>query len=347
MSNNNNNSTPLATTAPALVEAPQSAVTVVGGTAPATTTAAQATKIDLPTRLVLAALSGMGAATVCHPLDVVRVQMQTSSSFRNSYHAATSIYAQSGLVNGLYAGISAAYLRQWLYGSCRIGIYSYLLEGAQQQNLAAGRKKNDISFATKLGMGCTSGSIGSLVGTPSEVALVRMGADSKLPVAERRNYTSVVNCLTRIAKEEGVINLWRGAAPTVARATVLSACQLGVTSEAKEYLSDSGYFGVNGQWLGGYPMMFCATTLSSFCANLAANPFDVIKSRMQQMKTTPGVTPPYTSMMDCFIKSIKAEGPMVLYAGFTPAFLKLAPYTILSLTLADKLTKAWTGKEAL
>jgi hypothetical protein len=36
-----------------------------------------------------------------------------------------------------------------------------------------------------------------------------------------------------------------------------------------------------------------------------------------------------------------------LYRGFTPAFVKLAPYTIISLTLVDKLTKAVTGKEAL
>ena len=55
----------------------------------------------------------------------------------------------------------------------------------------------------------------------------------------------------------------------------------------------------------------------------------------------------YSGMADCFVKSVRAEGPMVLYAGFTPAFIKLAPYTVISLTLADKLTKALTGKEAL
>ena len=42
---------------------------------------------------------------------------------------------------------------QWLYGSCRIGIYANLLEKAQNENMANGREKNDISFARKLGMG--------------------------------------------------------------------------------------------------------------------------------------------------------------------------------------------------
>jgi len=247
----------------------------------------------------------------------------------------------------LYAGISAAYLRQWLYGSCRIGIYAYLLEHAKLANVTAGRARDDISFPKKLSMGCISGGIGSFVGTPSELALVRMSADSKLPEAQRRNYNNVVDCIVRISRKEGAMNLWRGATPTVARATLLSACQLGVTSEVKENLAKSGYFGEKGQMFHGLPMMFCATLCSSFCANIVANPFDVVKSRMQNMAISADGKAMYSGMVDCFVKSVKAEGPTVLYAGFTPAFIKLAPYTVISLTLADKLTKAVTGKDAL
>lgn len=79
-------------------------------------------------RLVFGALAGMGAATFCHPLDVIRVQMQTDGvKYKNTFDAATKIYSRAGLVDGLYAGVSAAYLRQWMYGSFRIGIYAYLL----------------------------------------------------------------------------------------------------------------------------------------------------------------------------------------------------------------------------
>ena len=122
---------------------------------------------QLQYRMVLAACSGMVAATVCHPLDVIRVQMQTEGTqFKSTVDAGLSIYRNGGL----YAGISAAYLRQWLYGSFRIGVYSYQFEHAQLENQKAGRSKNDISFANKLRFGCVSGAIGSFVGTPSEVA---------------------------------------------------------------------------------------------------------------------------------------------------------------------------------
>lgn len=106
------------------------------------------------------------------------------------------------------------------------------------QNVAQGKDKNDIPFSRKLAMGCCSGAIGSFIGTPSELALVRLSADSKLPPAERRNYANVIDCIVRISKEEGASNLWRGATPTVLRATFLSAAQLGVTSEIKGYLSN-------------------------------------------------------------------------------------------------------------
>ena len=93
--------------------------------------------------------------------------------------------------------------------------------------------------------------------------------------------------------------------------------------------------------------MLCSTIAASFVANIAANPFDVIKSRMQNMPIQADGTALYSGMVDCLRKSVAAEGIMVLYAGFTPAFLKLAPYTIISLTLADKLTQAVTGKDAM
>ena len=221
--NGNHNEKPLATMTSVATNAHSQSMS-----APSITVkrAEQTAAIPLTTRMVLSAFAGMGAATFCHPLDVIRVQMQTFH-YRNTLHASVSIYKDAGLKNGLYAGISAAYLRQWLYGSFRMGIYSYLLEQAKIKNGGSAEK---IPFATKLGMGCISGGIGSFVGTPSEVALVRMSADSKLPPSERRGYTSVLNCLVRIAKEEGATKLWTGAAPTVARATLLSSCQMGVTS---------------------------------------------------------------------------------------------------------------------
>ena len=80
----------------------------------------------------------------------------------------------------------------------------------------------------------TAGGLGACIGNPAEVALVRMSADLRLPVAERRNYSNGVNAISRIAREEGVAALWRGVVPTVQRAMILNAAQLGTFAQAKD-----------------------------------------------------------------------------------------------------------------
>ena len=152
---------------------------------------------------------------------------------------------------------------------------------------------------------------------------------------------------SRIAKEEGITKLWTGARVTVLRAMLLSACALAFTSEIKLRLTGTGIFGENGQLLGGIPLLFCAILVSSFIANIVSNPFDVVKSRMQNQQKDKSGKLQYSSMSDCFVKIIGQEGVPKLWAGFVPAFLKLAPYTVISLTLTEKITMAVTGKAAL
>jgi solute carrier family 25 (mitochondrial oxoglutarate transporter), member 11 len=97
-------------------------------------------------------------------------------------------------------------------------------------------------FFMKAGLGMTAGMAGAFVGTPAEVALIRMTADGRLPLAERRNYKSVFDALFRITKEEGLLTLWRGAIPTMGRAMVVNAAQLASYSQAKQLLMDTGAF---------------------------------------------------------------------------------------------------------
>ena len=48
-----------------------------------------------------------------------------------------------------------------------------------------------------------SGGIAVCIGTPFDVALVRMQADSMKPLDGRRNYKNVFDAIGRIAREEG------------------------------------------------------------------------------------------------------------------------------------------------
>ena len=154
-------------------------------------------------------------------------------------------------------------------------------EQAESKAQLEGATSTALPLHVKMALGLCSGGIGSFVGTPSEVALVRMSADSKLPVNQRRNYKGIGDCLARIYQDEGLAGLWTGARVTVLRAMLLTACVLGIGSEIKERLAGTGWFGLHGKMFHGLPLLFVATICSSFFANIVTNPVDVVKSRMQ------------------------------------------------------------------
>lgn len=69
-----------------------------------------------------------------------------------------------------------------------------------------------------------AGSAGAIVGTPAELALIRMTSDGRLPVHEQRKYKNVFDALYRVIKEEGVLILWRVAGFYFA--SLISTCRL-------------------------------------------------------------------------------------------------------------------------
>lgn len=69
--------------------------------------------------------------------------------------------------------LSAGLLRQATYTTTRLGIYSVLLERL------GGADGTPPPFLAKAAIGMTAGAAGAFVGTPAEVALIRMTADGR------------------------------------------------------------------------------------------------------------------------------------------------------------------------
>jgi solute carrier family 25 oxoglutarate transporter 11 len=100
----------------------------------------------------------------------------------------------------------------------RLGIY-FNLSDHIKNNVNGGA---NLSAFQKTYCSLAAGSIGSFIGTPCDLVLVRMQADSTLPVEERRGYKNVFDAFKRIVTEEGVTSLWNGAGPTILRACALN-----------------------------------------------------------------------------------------------------------------------------
>jgi len=89
-----------------------------------------------------------------------------------------------------YKGLDSAILRQVVYGTLRLGIFFNLSEYFKKRN-----DGGNLTFSQKCSASLIAGSFGSFIGNPADLCLVRMQADSTLPVEQRRNYTGVFNAL--------------------------------------------------------------------------------------------------------------------------------------------------------
>jgi len=276
--------------------------------------------------------AGMGATIFVQPLDLVKNRMQLQGAggakkqYANSFQALTTILKNEGVV-GIYTGLSAGLLRQATYTTTRLGIYTSLFDMFSKD----GKPPN---FLTKALIGVTAGGIGAFVGTPAEVALIRMTADGRLPADQRRGYTSVFNALSRIVSEEGLFALWRGCIPTVGRAMVVNAAQLASYSQAKQSLVGTGYFHE------GLFLHFVASMISGLITTAASMPVDIAKTRIQNMKTIDG-KPEYKGAVDVLAKVIRQEGFFSLWKGFTPYYARLGPHTVLTFIFLEQMNKSY------
>lgn len=274
-------------------------------------------------------LSGIVGASCLHPVDLVKTRMQTQGiggqrkEYKNTIDAFKKIVKNEG-VTGLYKGLTCAMLRQATYSTARIGVYANLYF-KYQENM--GKTPN---LLTSMAMGMFAGACGALVGTPAEVALIRMTTDGRLPKNEQRNYKSVFDALTRIKREEGLRRLWVGCLPTMGRSMAVNMTELSIITQLREYLMD--------QWEmeEGLKMYSIAASISAFVTSIVALPLDIAKTRLQNMKTLDGKAE-YRGTIDVLIKITRNEGVLSLWKGFTPYLCRLGPYCIITYTLFGEM----------
>lgn len=289
-------------------------------------------------RFIMGGSAGMGATVFVQPLDLVKNRMQMSGvggaakAHKSSLHAIASILRQEG-VFGVYNGLSAGLLRQATYTTTRLGVFTSLMERFKSPD------GTPPSFIMKCALGMTAGAVGSFIGTPAEISLIRMTSDGRLPVEQQRKYTSVFNALYRITKEEGILTLWRGCGPTVVRAVVVNAAQLATYSQAKQSLLSTAYF------KDDLLCHFVASMISGLATTLASMPVDIAKTRIQNMKIVDG-KPEYRGALDVFVRVIRQEGIFALWKGFTPYYFRLGPHTVLTFIFLEqfqRLAKSYYG----
>lgn len=225
--------------------------------------------------------------------------------------------------SSLYSGLSAALVRQLTYGNLRLGFYATF-----RQMYIKRSNKEKPSAVQNLSIGLAAGGCAAFLSNPVEVALVRMQADGKLPIEEKRNYKNIFDALSRIIRQEGVLSLWKGASPTVVRAMVVNALQVGGYEAAKTTYKDR--FGMR-ESVG---LHLSSSLTAGFIYSFATLPLDTAKTRMQTQKGRE-----YRSIVQTVTKIAKAEGVMSLWNGFFPYFARCGGHTVAMFLFLEQYKK--------
>ena len=271
--------------------------------------------------------AGALATCVIQPIDLVKVRIQIAAegTSKNPIGIATHIIRNEGFTS-LYRGLDAAIVRQLTYTTTRLGVFRWTSTQLKKDG------EKSLPFYKKAFAGLFAGAIGAFVGTPADLALVRMQADSTLPIEQKRNYKGVFDATRSIVRTEGVSGLWKGSLPTVVRAMALNMGMLATFDQAKEVLS-AGPLGE------GWTSTLTASAISGFGASVMSLPFDFVKTRIQKQRPDANGMVQYKSTLDCFIKVAAKEGPLAFYSGFPTYYARIAPHAMLVLLLVDAMDK--------
>lgn len=230
-------------------------------------------------------------------------------------------------VRSFYRGLDSALMRQIIYTTARFGIFFNLVDYVKY-----GQGGQNLTFAQKGGCSLIAGGLGSFIGTPADLILVRMQADGSLPAEQRRNYTSFFNAAKRIPAEEGVTSLWKGGVPTITRAMALNFAMFTTYEEAKEKLSALMPNQLNLAW-------FMASVMSGVAASCLSLPFDNAKTKLQSQKPLPDGSLQYKNIFHALALTAKQGGVAGLWVGLPTYVFRICPHAMISLVAAEQLKK--------
>eukprot|EP00386_Alphamonas_edax_P009507 GDKI01031242.1.p1 GENE.GDKI01031242.1~~GDKI01031242.1.p1 ORF type:complete len:309 (+),score=92.85 GDKI01031242.1:92-1018(+) len=167
-----------------------------------------------------------------------------------------------------------------------------------------------LFFAGMLASGGAAGATSLTFVYPLDFARTRLGADVAA-TADKRQFTGLTDCITKIVKGDGLLGLYRGFGVSVAGIIVYRAAFFGLydTSKAMVYgKQKDGSKRTNNVFIN-FGLGLTVETL----AGIIAYPFDTVRRRMMMQAGRADIL--YKSTLDCWKKIAVEEGVTAYFKG--------------------------------
>ncbi|XP_071450726.1 mitochondrial thiamine pyrophosphate carrier-like [Hetaerina americana] len=288
---------------------------------------------------VAGAVSGLLTRAICQPFDVlkIRFQLQWEPLSRNSpspglytgvIQATKRICRDEGL-KALWKGHVPAQYLSVVYGSAQFYSFQLLTHLWHKMIVPIFPSPwvNERSPVTHFSCGSLSGAIATLVSFPIDVVRTRLVAQG-----EPKLYRGMSHAVITMYTTEGVGSFFRGLTPAVLQTAPLIGAQFGLYNFFIKTWGHCKWGSTNG---GDKPLWspIVGTLGSGALAGLASKtlvyPLDLIKKRLQirgfeKSRESFGKVVVYKGLWDCLSSTVREEGLMSLYKGFSPSMLKAA-----------------------
>uniref|UniRef100_A0A9J7Y1L0 Mitochondrial dicarboxylate carrier n=1 Tax=Cyprinus carpio carpio TaxID=630221 RepID=A0A9J7Y1L0_CYPCA len=265
-------------------------------------------------------IASCGAACCTHPLDLLKVHLQTQQEVKMRMVGMAMHVVKNDGVLALYNGLSASLCRQMSYSLTRFAIYETV------RDMMGSGGQGPMPFYQKVLLGAFGGFTGGFIGTPADMVNVRMQNDMK-PFWISSNHLEVFECLSEhVFLSEGTRKLFSGATMASSRGALVTVGQLACYDQAKQLVLGTGLMGDN------ILTHFLSSFIAGGCATFLCQPLDVIKTRLMNSKGE------YRGVIHCLTETAKL-GPLAFYKGLVPAGIRLIPHTVLTFVFLEQLKK--------
>jgi len=184
-------------------------------------------QMTVPTRLMSGALAGMTAATVTHPMDVVRIRLQTQPELKGVRDAIRSVHAENGL-RSFYKGYTPAMLSLSPFIAINFAAFDTLKTWYYGESIVSQNELKKRSPVVILGLGACAGIIAQTACYPLDTVRRRMQLAGK-------TYSSTLNAFATIVKQEGIGGYYKGMTANALKVVPNNAIRFAAFDTLKSY----------------------------------------------------------------------------------------------------------------
>jgi len=280
---------------------------------------------------ITSGLSVSIANVVTLPIEVLKVRLQlanaamttSKSTLKAGFIETTGkIYRREG-IHAFYSGLMPAIIRGLFYGGVRLGAYGPIKNILKR--LVTDDKQATIKFIRNVSAGCLSGTIAAVASNPVDLCKTKLQA-------KNTPYTSSFHVIRDVIQQYGVKGLWVGTVPAAIRTSALTATQCVTYDHAKRF-----WIQMTG-WGEGIKLHLGASLITGLVTTTVTAPLDMIKTNM------------YASgdygAFEITNKIVDKEGFRGLLRGWSAAYVRLGPQTVVIFLVMEKL-RQYSGLSAL